>query len=367
MEFIEHHFENARDFLNALRLSNAEWWTYHPVSEEPDRDWQRDWIFRGESSTNFSDDWKPLYPSAWRKKNSDAKSAFSVVREQISHRLGFQTEINKKIGNRRFFSLDGEVSEDERKRNLSLMYKAILDAFTEITLVNEFIEIADELGFRVARLPIWTKSTAGFVSKYVDLYFPDAKLELERNMLPQMGLRPDPEYERLSLWTCESIALAQHHGISTRLLDWTRNPLYAAYFAASDVKDRSAEDRIAVYALNRETLHQHIQTVQVPSSDNDFFRAQSGIFTFDAKAEGLLLLNGTYPTLEESFRFVGGVFNEILYPKRFTLPVSETSELLRLLWIERVTEAHLMPTLDHVASAVKKKIELIGSASEAHS
>ncbi|OAM96664.1 FRG domain-containing protein (plasmid) [Vibrio europaeus] len=151
----------------------------------------------------------------------------------------------------------------------------------------------------------------------------------------------------------ENMAIAQHHGLATRLLDWTKNPLVACFFAVCSDLDKDATvyafeslsiDIRATDKLAREALENHegVMCYQ-PKAINRRLVSQQGLFTIHCPP-GIPFPVSNSIVDEDSTNI-----------KRFIIPKEMKHEVRSMLDNYGINEASLFPDLDGLARYVNRK------------
>jgi len=338
-------YDSAEDFLGALQefrtqsVKEKEFWVFRGH-------WCSVWPLQASSRrTVISDDWRycvnrllsdpkapGLYPQTadiWPNDVSDADKLLA---------LWMKRDINSKLIHLKMNELNWKTLEfGDKRAKVKAFYK--LHCAAELFAVQEFAELSDKIG-----LPILDGD------------------KLAKPMQAFYNQRGIPSPSRIT-------ALAQHHNVPTRLLDWTRKPLVASLFATEDPGGLPGDDdkTLCIWALNISKVSPDrisyseeppvIRKLTCPHYLHSYLHAQDGLFTWcdDETELDYLTEYHDWLTLKECLGDTYGTFESDKYPlQQFKLRRSHVSDLRAILMeTYGITRAHMMPTYDTVGRTIK--------------
>ncbi len=330
-KYTEYNFKDADHFYDVLLnfgdSMDTDLQAYHPAVKG-----QMRWMFRGHWRGHWG-----LIPGAFRPLDKNKNEWYEKFM------LKPHTEISKSvITSRPQITYLKNVNFIKTSKKDKIAFQILTECF----LLEWFMDTANSLGIECNHIP------------YFYEYYHFIKMEYEGNASGYFSKWPDSR-----IWPL--IASAQHHGLPTRFLDFSYNPLFAAFFAASHpffdeyVKknpESTKNKKLCIWAIDKKTATNIISTTpdkalqEIPVTNNQSSNlfAQEGVLLMDPDANHKFIYNRNQwqglETMGEPDSFI-----------KLTLPQSKYKDLLRRLWENDITPARIMPNLDRVTETLEYK------------
>jgi hypothetical protein len=187
--------------------------------------------------------------------------------------------------------------------------------------------------------------------QYLDTIIPEVHYHISAVRDEIIDLRKEEEFGAF-------LALLQHHGFPTPLLDWTLSPYIAAYFAFKEVKDQYPEtENVKVYIFDylewttsfqqllnlRDTKVQYVSVLRPYARFNPRLVPQQGAFTV------------TNVDDMEAYIFSRSVEVNKTFLYTALLSAKEKPNVLRELHLMGINEMTLFPSIDGICRAIKSQ------------
>jgi len=256
-----------------------------------------------------------------------------------------------------------------------------IDTWSDFMALTDTLDAWAFRGQQDARWPLLTS-----LSRYLNAYIPDQSLWRAREERAiRIFRRKAHNYLGGTLGNNSALdnilrclALMQHHGAPTRLLDFTKSPYVAAFFAL-----QSATCDAAVYALNTPRLWRASPNgrpgtgrdqidPRVPGNFEKLYLPNANAIIWIGEPEdmdrrlvaqaGTLVVPGM---LDKPLDEILGTYGDsAALLKKVILPLSMRSEAMKALYRMNITSATLFPDLDGLARSIGLELEMTWPAGD---